>query len=166
MGMHVYFGLGSNLGDRLGNLRSALARLGELGQVLMASDVYETPAWGGVPQPAYLNACAMLGINDAAEPLDVLRKVKAFEAELGRVESVRWGPRKIDIDILLMGEKVFHAEELDVPHVRIPERKFVLLPLGEILPEGWRHPVNGKTVRTMMEELADDAEMVRVVNLS
>lgn len=163
MSMHIYFGLGSNLGDRQGNLRDALAKLETLGKIERVSSVWETPAWGGVPQPDYLNACVML--EGDVPPLELLRRVKSFEAELGRVPSVRWGERKIDIDVLLMGDMVFHSEELDVPHIRIPERKFVLVPLGEIVPEGWVHPANGKSVNEMLEELADEGEPVRVGSL-
>lgn len=149
--MHIYFGLGSNLGDRLQNLRDALAKLGTLGHVEAVSSVYETPAWGGVPQPDYLNACVM--VDGEFAPPELLHRVKAFEAELGRVPSVRWGERKIDIDILLIDDVVYHSPELDIPHIRIPERMFVLVPLGEIVPEGWKHPVNGKTISEMINAL-------------
>lgn len=163
MRVHIYFGLGSNLGDRMQNLRDAAAKLSALGQVRRVSSVWETPAWGGVPQPDYLNACVML--EGEHHPLELLHRVKTFEVELGRVPSVRWGERKIDIDVLLMGDMVFHSEELDVPHIRIPERKFVLVPLGEIVPEGWVHPLNRKSIREMLEELAGEAEPVRVGSL-
>ena len=149
--MHIYFGLGSNLGDRLQNLRDALAKLGTLGHVGAVSSVYETPAWGGVPQPDYLNACVM--IDGEFAPPELLHRVKAFEAELGRVPSIRWGERKIDIDILLIDDVVYHSPELDIPHIRIPERMFVLVPLNEIVPECWKHPVNGKTVSEMINAL-------------
>ncbi len=153
--MNIYFGLGSNLGNRLGNLREALEKLRTLGRVVKCSNVYETPAWGGVPQPDYLNACVRVE-SGCVEAMGLLRRVKGFERELGRVESVRWGARKIDVDILLMDEEVYHSEELDVPHVRIAERMFVLVPLGEILPEGWRHPVNGRSVGDMIRELGEE----------
>ena len=158
--MHMYFGLGSNLGDRLENLREAVVKLKTLGRLEKASRVYETPAWGGVPQPDYLNACVMLERESRIEPLELLRTVKSFELELGRVESVRWGARKIDIDILLMDDDIYHSEELDVPHVRIPERMFVLVPLSEIVSENWRHPESGKSIDEMMNELCDDGECV------
>ena len=158
--MHMYFGLGSNLGDRLENLREALTKLKTLGRLVKASRIYETPAWGGVPQPDYLNACVMLESESRIEPLELLRTVKSFERELGRVESVRWGARKIDIDILLMDDEIYHSEELNVPHVRIPERMFVLVPLSEIVSEDWRHPESGKSIDEMMNELCDDGECV------
>ena len=154
--MHIYFGLGSNLGDRLQNLRNALNRLSALGKIEGVSHVYETPAWGGVPQPDYLNACAKLLTSENVAPLELLRTVKAFESELGRVPSVRWGERLIDIDILLVDELVYHSPELDIPHVMMPARLFVLVPLRDILPENWRHPVNGKTISEMIAALSDE----------
>ncbi|MBR1658340.1 MAG: 2-amino-4-hydroxy-6-hydroxymethyldihydropteridine diphosphokinase [Synergistaceae bacterium] len=160
--MNIYFGLGSNLGNRLQNLRDAVERLRALGNVTKRSDVFETKAWGGVEQPDYLNACVKVEREEWIEPLEVLRLVKGYERELGRVESVRWGARKIDIDILLIDDVVLREPELDVPHVRIPERMFVLVPLGEILPEGWRHPENGMSVREMIGRIEGEAWPLRV----
>ncbi|MBR1439140.1 MAG: 2-amino-4-hydroxy-6-hydroxymethyldihydropteridine diphosphokinase [Synergistaceae bacterium] len=163
--MNIYFGLGSNLGNRLQNLRNAVERLRALGNVTKTSDVFETKAWGGVEQPDYLNACVKVEREEWIEPLEVLRLVKGYERELGRVESVRWGARKIDIDILLIDDIVLHLPELDVPHARIPERVFVLVPLGEILPEGWRHPENGMSVREMILKIKGEAWPLRVTCL-
>ena len=153
----IYFGLGSNLGDRLQNLRDALERLSSLGHVASVSKVYETPAWGGVPQPDYLNACVKIDTSCCIDPPELLRTVKDFERELGRVPSIRWGERKIDIDILLVDDEVYHSEELDIPHIRIPERLFVLVPLKDIVCEDWRHPINGKSVREMIDELEGES---------
>ena len=150
--MTIFFGLGSNIGDRLQNLRNALNKLSTLGKIEGVSNVYQTPPWGGVPQPDYLNACAKLQ-TPLLSPLQLLKTVKSFEAELGRVPSVRWGERLIDIDILLIDDMVYHSPELDIPHVRIPERMFVLVPLNDILPENWQHPVNGKTISEMIADL-------------
>ena len=83
--------------------------------------------------------------------------MKDFERELGRVPSIRWGERKIDIDILLVDDEVYHSEELDIPHIRIPERLFVLVPLKDIVCEDWRHPINGKSVREMIDELEGES---------
>ncbi|MBQ7219683.1 MAG: 2-amino-4-hydroxy-6-hydroxymethyldihydropteridine diphosphokinase [Synergistaceae bacterium] len=154
---NVYFGLGSNLGDRLQNLRDALSKLSTLGNIERVSKVYETPAWGGVPQPDYLNACVKVECEEKVSPPELLSVVKTFEHELGREPSIRWGARKIDIDILLIDDEVYHSDELDIPHIRIPERLFVLVPLKDILPEGWRHPVNGKTVQEMITALEGEA---------
>ena len=161
----IYFGLGSNLGNRLQNLRDAVRMLEGLGHVSARSSVYSTEPWGGVPQPDYLNACVKISCENDASPAEILAKVKQYERELGRVESVRWGARKIDIDILLMGDVILETEELAIPHVRIPERLFVLVPLGEILPEDWRHPVNGRSIREMVSELDGEAWPLRVGEL-
>ena len=151
--MTIFFGLGSNLGDRLQNLRNALNMLATLGKIEAVSNVYQTPPWGGVPQPDYLNACVKITPHKDFTPLELLQTVKAFEVELGRVPSVRWGERLIDIDILLIDDMVYHSPELDIPHVMMPARLFVLVPLRDILPEEWRHPVNGKSISEMIADL-------------
>ena len=163
--MNIYFGLGSNLGNRLQNLRDAAEKLRELGNVTGMSDVFETEAWGGVEQPDYLNAGVKVESEKGFEPSEVLSIVKGYERELGRVESVRWGARKIDIDILLIDDVVVHEAELAVPHVRIPERLFVLVPLEEILAEGWRHPENGLGIREMIRGIEGESWPLRVTGL-
>ena len=151
--MTIFFGLGSNLGNRLQNLRNALNKLSALGTIESVSRVYQTSPWGGILQPDYLNACAKLLTSENIAPLELLRTVKTFEAELGRVPSVRWGERLIDIDILLVDELVYHSQELDIPHIMLPARLFVLVPLKDILPPDWRHPVNGKSITEMIAAL-------------
>ena len=162
--MNIYFGLGSNLGNRLQNLRMALTRLETFGNLMKASDVFETEAWGGVPQPNYLNACVKIECHSHYEPHEILSAVKNFEREIGRVESVRWGARKIDIDILMIDDVILDAPDLVIPHMRIPERMFVLVPLSQIVPEDWRHPVNGKSIREMIREHDGEAWPMRVTS--
>ena len=165
--MNIYFGLGSNLGNRLQNLRDAAERLRVFGRIIKCSDVYETSAWGGIEQPDYLNACMSIeSQNESLTPFEILNRIKGFERELGRVESVRWGARKIDIDILLIDDLILLSDVLDVPHVRIPERLFVLVPLKDILPDSWRHPENGKTIDEMIEGVKSEGEYaLRVTGL-
>ena len=161
----IYFGLGSNLGNRLQNLRDAVERLREFGEIRMCSDVYETSAWGGVEQPDYLNACVSLNMNECS-PFEILARIKRFERELGRVESIRWGARKIDIDILLIDDLILHSDMLNVPHVSMCDRLFVLIPLKEILPERWRHPENMKSIDEMIEDVKSEGDYVlRVTGL-
>ena len=160
--MYVYFGLGSNLGNRLQNLRDAIAKLRTLGKIEAVSSVYETLAWGGVPQPDYLNACVKVKSDMRIAPPELLRTVKDFERELGRVPSVRWGERLIDIDILLIGGMIYHSEELDIPHIMMSQRLFVLVPLSEILPQNWKHPLNEKSVCEMIELLSDESSPVKI----
>lgn len=151
--MNIYFGLGSNLGDRLKNLNDAVEKIKSLGKITNVSGIYETKAWGGVVQPDFLNACVKVETEKFIAPLEILRAVKNFEVELGREESVRWGPRKIDIDILLIDDVIYKSPELNIPHVSLPERLFVLVPLKDILPPTWRHPGNKKTLQEMIEAL-------------
>lgn len=163
--MMIYFGLGSNLGNRLQNLRDAVERLRSLGRIIKSSDVYETSAWGGVEQPDYLNACVSVESKDES-PFEILSRIKRFERELGRVESVRWGARKIDIDILLIDDLILHSDMLNVPHVSLPDRLFVLIPLKEILPVNWRHPENMKSIDDMIKGVRSEGEYVlRVTGL-
>ncbi|MBQ7593025.1 MAG: 2-amino-4-hydroxy-6-hydroxymethyldihydropteridine diphosphokinase [Synergistaceae bacterium] len=162
--MQIYFGLGSNLGNRLQNLRDALKMLNSLGSLEAESDVFETPAWGGVEQPDYLNACVKINLTENLSPVEVLTRIKTFEREIGRKPSIRWGERKIDIDILLIDDLIYHDETLDIPHVRIPERLFVLVPLSEILPPDWKHPINGKCINEMINSLEPE-EIIRITRL-
>ena len=131
--MVIAFGLGSNLWNRLANLREAAARLeSALGPLVGKSDVFETEPWGVRDQPWYLNACVSLEPERKIAPLELLSLVKGMERSLGRVEGERWRARKIDIDILLMGGTTFHSLELEIPHVRLDEH-IPGLPRGQAL---------------------------------
>ncbi|WP_245496348.1 2-amino-4-hydroxy-6-hydroxymethyldihydropteridine diphosphokinase [Lichenibacterium ramalinae] len=133
--VEVAFQFGSNVGDKVDNVARA-ARLLEAAGIardLRLSTLYRTPPWGGVPQDWFVNACAV-GMT-ALPPRDLLRRVKAVEVALGRVETVRWGPRVIDIDILYRGEDSVDTPELTLPHRDVLNRGFVLVPLAELVPE-------------------------------
>lgn len=131
MGVSAYLALGSNLGDRLAALQRAVdlldARSGI--EVLRSSRVYETEPLGP-PQPAYLNA--VIEVRTGLEPLALLKECQAVEDELGRVRAERWGPRTIDVDVLTYDEREVAEADLVVPHPRMHERVFVLVPLGEL----------------------------------
>lgn len=163
--MNIYFGLGTNLGNRLENLSNAVEKLKLIGEITNSSNIYETEAWGGVPQPDYLNMCVKVKTEKFIEPLEILKTVKNFEVELGREKNIRWGARKIDIDILLIDEMIYKSEELNIPHINIPDRLFVLVPLREILPDEWRHPENNMKVDEMIENLKNEKYPVKVMNL-
>ena len=143
MGVVAFLGLGSNLGDRLANLQAAVDALqAEPGLWVTASSrVWETTPVGGPPQPDYLNAVIRVETDlSARDLLDVARRV---EARLGRIRKERWGARTIDVDILLFDEEQIDEPDLVVPHPRMKQRAFVLLPLLElepdpILPDGTR----------------------------
>jgi len=146
----VYLALGSNLGDRLANLRLAVEALAPEVKVLVQSSVYETPPWGYADQPAFLNMA--LKAETDLEPLALLRHLKTLETRLGRETTFRYGPRLIDLDILFCDDRVVDEEGLTIPHPRLHERAFVLVPLADIAPE-LLHPVLKKTVREMLGEV-------------
>ena len=135
MTVEVAFALGSNLGDPVDNLCRALALLEAAGiaKGLRASRFYRTAPWGPVPQGPFVNACAVGATALAAA--DLLRRVKAAEVALGRADGVRWGPRVIDIDILYRGEDALASPALTLPHPRLMERAFVLVPLSDLVPD-------------------------------
>jgi len=143
MAVTAYLGLGSNLGDRLANLQAAveLLRREERMRVVASSRVWETEPVGGPEQPEYLNA--VLRVETDRSPRELLDACLGVEAELGRVRAERWGPRTIDVDVLLYDERTVDEPDLVVPHPRLAERAFVVLPLLElepdpILPDGRR----------------------------
>jgi len=148
----VYAGLGSNLGNREANLVRAIARIDACEDICVKekSGFYETKPVGGPPQPDYLN-CAIV-LETEIEPQALLKEFKKIEGELGRKPDVRWGPRIIDLDILLYGERVVNDNNLKIPHERMHERIFVLEPLCEISPD-IRHPVLGRKISEILKEL-------------
>jgi 2-amino-4-hydroxy-6-hydroxymethyldihydropteridine diphosphokinase len=153
---HAYIALGSNLGNRETTLRAALQRLNETAgvRVARASTFIETePVGGPAGQQKYLNAAAVLHTSlSPRELLDVLLKI---ESDLGRVrqKDQRNGPRTIDLDLLIFDQKIIHEPRLEIPHPRLHERHFVLLPLSEIAPDVL-HPVLRKSIRELLMCLA------------
>ncbi len=133
--VEIGIGLGSNIGDKPANIAAALARLQASGavEVTAVSSIYRTAPWGYLDQEDFANACA-LGTTRLA-PAALLAEIKAVEAEIGRKEGPRWGPRLIDIDILFYGDEVFDSAELVLPHKELFNRGFVLAPLAEIAPD-------------------------------
>lgn len=129
----AYLSLGSNLGDRLGYLARAVAGLeAPHTRIRAVSSLYETAPQGKLDQPAFLNA--VLAVETDLTPADLLRHMLAVEQGLGRVRTERWGPRTIDIDMLLFGDSIIRTADLEVPHPRMQERSFVLIPLLDVAP--------------------------------
>ncbi len=143
----VFLALGTNLGDRLANLNAALAALPPVVTVLQRSAVYETPPWGVTDQPAFLNMAVKGGTSLA--PVALLKALKQLERDLGRVPSVRYGPRLIDIDILFYNDLILETPDLTIPHPRLPERAFVLVPLADVAAE-LIHPVLHESIRALL----------------
>lgn len=129
----VILAVGTNLGDRMVNLTQALVLLIPFATLKKWSRVYETPPWGYLEQPAFLNM--VVEAETDLEPLELLDRLKLLEEKIGREKSFRFGPRLIDLDILFYDDLVLHTERLEIPHPRIAERAFVLAPLAELAPE-------------------------------
>lgn len=152
----VYLGLGSNLGDRLDNLRQAVEALPPAVKPVALSTVYETPPWGFLEQPVFLNQ--VIGAETCLEPQMLLSYLKNLEIKMGRQPSVQYGPRLIDIDILLYGDLVLDSPKLVIPHPRLVERPFVLVPLVDLTPN-LRHPVSGLSMVQLLDGL--DASRIK-----
>jgi 2-amino-4-hydroxy-6-hydroxymethyldihydropteridine diphosphokinase len=145
----IYLALGSNMGDRLENLKEAIAALPPQMVVKAKSHVYETPPWGYEDQPMFLNQVLKVQTYLGPEPL--LKHIKRLETALGRKPSFQNGPRLIDIDILFYDDLVLNTPALTLPHPHLHERGFVLLPLMDIAPD-LIHPVTKKSVREMVAD--------------
>ncbi len=147
----VAISLGSNIGDRLSTLRTAMDRLAELGRMRSISPLYETAPIGPVDQGYYLNAVAVL--DTELPPTDLMERLLAVEEQLGRVRGVRWGPRTIDLDLILHGDTVIETETVTVPHPRYRDRRFVLEPLVAAWPDAC-HP-DGTVIAKLLAGVAD-----------
>jgi len=146
----IYLALGTNLGNRAENLKNALAALPPNVRVQRESSIYETAPWGFEDQPKFLNM--VVEAETELAPLDLLHTLKSLETNLGRTPTFRYGPRLIDLDILFYDDLILHTLELTIPHPRLHERAFVLIPLADIAP-GFLHPVLQKTIQQLLENL-------------
>lgn len=159
--MHtIYLSLGSNVGDRETNLRAAIAALPLAGvQVKQVSSIYETEPVDYLDQAWFLN-CVLEGETDL-QPDALLEALRSIQAQLGSKKEFAKGPRKIDLDILLYGNETIATPELEVPHPRMLQRRFVLAPLAEIAP-GLRHPSWSDTTAVLLAQVNDPSQVTRV----
>ncbi|ANH80143.1 2-amino-4-hydroxy-6-hydroxymethyldihydropteridine diphosphokinase [Niabella ginsenosidivorans] len=149
----AYLLIGGNLGNRSKNLEKARILTGErIGPIVRASSVYETEAWGITDQPDFYNQVLLVTTELQPEPL--MRALLGIENEMGRIRRERYGPRIIDIDLLLYNDLVYNSNIVSIPHPRIPERRFVLEPLHEIAPDKM-HPLLHQSVSRLLEACPD-----------
>jgi 2-amino-4-hydroxy-6-hydroxymethyldihydropteridine diphosphokinase len=154
----VYIGLGSNLGDRVANLREAVQRLSALVKIEKASQLYVAAPLGYVRDDAFVNAA--IQAKTTLKPMELLEMTQAIETAMGRRPGVHYGPRPIDLDILFYDAIQIETRKLSIPHPRVHQRAFVLRPLAEIAPN-LMHPVLYYTVSQLLQD-ADDADQVHI----
>ena len=154
----VYIGLGSNLGDRVANLRLAVQRLSAIVKIEKASQLYVAAPLGYVRDDAFVNA--VIKASTTMKPMELLEMMQAIEIAMGRRSGVQYGPRPIDLDLLFYDAIQIETRKLTVPHPRIPQRAFVLKPLAEIAPN-LMHPVLYYTVSQLLQD-TEDADQVQI----
>lgn len=148
--------LGGNKGDRNALLKSAVEAVSGLGELTLKSKIYETEAWGGVAKGAFLNQ--VVEIKTTFSPAELLAFTQKIETDLGRKREEHWGDRTMDIDIIYFGDSIIETPELRIPHPFLAERKFVLAPLVEILPD-YIHPILRKSNGQLLQECEDKSEV-------
>ena len=152
----VFIALGSNLGDRQDYLYLGRRALAEVMTIEQVSSIYETPPWGVLEQPHYLNQVVQGRSSQA--PLALLTFLKEKEQAIGRKEGIRFGPRVLDMDILFYGQEIIEMDKLEIPHPRLQERAFVLVPMQEIAPD-WVHPLSGLSMTELLKSCPDREEI-------
>lgn len=156
----AYIGFGSNIGDRLAHIQNAIQVLSETEGITLQkiSSIYKTDPVGYEAQAQFLNGVA--AIQTSLSPLSLLHTLKDIETAVGRQHRIRWGPREIDLDILIYGDSCLQTEKLIIPHPEMHLRRFVLVPLAEIAPS-LIHPVFQETIQTLVNRLEDDKSVLK-----
>jgi 2-amino-4-hydroxy-6-hydroxymethyldihydropteridine diphosphokinase len=144
--LDYFIGLGSNLGDRLATIDAAVAQLADLGLVTQRSSIWETPPMYVSEQPAFLNGIVVL--RSDLSPAELMTGLLRIEESLGRVRAERYGPRTIDLDIVAAGDTVLKSDFVEIPHPRLEERAFVVIPLIEVAGD-WRNPATSHTLGSL-----------------
>lgn len=154
---NILLGLGSNKGNRTQYLQAAIHKINnQLGKVISKASLYETAAWGKTDQASFLNTCII--VRTIYSPKMCFKIIKQIEKQLERKSTEHWGPREIDIDILLYDQRIVQSEELTIPHAQMQNRNFVMVPCAQIA-SGWRHPILNKTLKTLAQECDDPLEV-------
>ncbi|MYA99918.1 2-amino-4-hydroxy-6-hydroxymethyldihydropteridine diphosphokinase [Candidatus Poribacteria bacterium] len=156
----VYIGFGSNIGDRLAHIQNAIHALSKTEGITLQkiSSIYKTDPIGYEAQAEFLNGVA--AIQTSLAPLSLLHTLKNIETAIGRKHRIRWGPREIDLDILIYGDLCLQTEKLVIPHPEMHLRRFVLAPLAEVAPD-LVHPVLKGTIQTLLQGLEDDTSVIK-----
>jgi len=161
----AYIGFGSNIGDRLGHIQNAIQVLSKTEGITLRkiSSIYTTDPVGYEAQAQFLNG--VVAIHTSLSPLSLLHTLKNIETAIGRKHRIRWGPREIDLDILIYGDLCVQTEKLVIPHPEMRLRGFVLIPLAEIAPN-LVHPVFQETIQTLLNRLEDDKSVLNSDNIT
>lgn len=159
----VYLLIGGNMGDRMANLAAAKKWISqEIGEVQKTSSIYETAPWGNPNQPHFLNQALLITSDDDANV--IMDKLLAIEAKMGRKRAILWGPRTIDLDIIYYNDEIISNQLITIPHPKLAERKFVLMPLAEIAPT-FIHPIFLKTNQVLLKECGDSLPVYKKTDL-
>ncbi len=157
----LFLSLGGNLGNTREIFEGAYPLIEKkIGKISVYSSVYQTEAWGPIPQADFLNQVVL--VTTTLKPEACLTELLEIEREFGRERKERWGPRTLDLDILFYGDVIIAESDLSIPHPRIAERKFILAPLAEIAPT-FKNPASGKTMVALLEECEDSSQVNRSV---
>jgi 2-amino-4-hydroxy-6-hydroxymethyldihydropteridine diphosphokinase len=157
----LFLSLGGNLGNTREIFEGAYPLIEKkIGKISVYSSIYQTEAWGPIPQADFLNQVLLVSTN--LNPQACLREILGIEREFGRERNERWGPRTLDLDILFYGDEIIAEADLAIPHPRIVDRKFILTPLVEIAPS-FEDPLSSKTMVALLEECKDNSQVSRSV---